>query len=324
MALRLADASDGKKTGELEHVGLFIPLPKGLAKQFPAEGRLIANDSTPAHVTFFYVGKMDPTRADEFLQITREVLAKTGPIQATLGDIGYFDNDDYRVAYSKVTFGKNVNRIRRTLRDRLQAAGIKFSERSPDNYKAHSTLAYLPAGSGDNWDGAQPTGSWKIDTIEVWGLPKLHRIKTAQVGPRKIKDDQSEKVFSMDLSKDRFVHFTTSANALEIMSSGKLLVDPPDKISIVRGVYAVSTVWGRYVPNVQTYVERQRPESGTVAVLFRTNSKPDSAFVEEVTWDRDVVLRGAQIISTEQGKHLIQRAPFGGTVGDFREYVVYR
>ncbi len=182
MAARIAktaDATDGKKTGTGEWVGLFIPLPRGLAKQFPPEGRQVADDNTPAHATFFYVGKMDPARSAEFVQIARDTLKEIGPVKATLGDIGYFDNDDYRVAYSKVSFNKDLARFRRVFRDRLTEAKIKFSERSPDKYKAHCTLAYLPAGSGENWSGPKPTGSWDINTIEIWGLPTAHRLKVA-------------------------------------------------------------------------------------------------------------------------------------------------
>lgn len=131
--------------------------------------------------------------------------------------------------------------------------------------------------------------------------------------------------WEMDLKRDQFVHFTNSKRALEIMASGKLLLNPPDKISIVTGVFAVSTVWGSYTPSVQTYIERQRSGEGdTVAILFRTTTKPGVSFPEEVTWDRDVVLKGAQIIPARQAISMLQRTPLTGQVAGFGHWVTYR
>ncbi len=48
--------------------------------------------------------------------------------------------------------------------------------------------------------------------------------------------------YLMDLSRDRFVHFTTRDRAAEIMESGRLLMRPPYKKFGIDAVAAVSTV----------------------------------------------------------------------------------
>lgn len=131
--------------------------------------------------------------------------------------------------------------------------------------------------------------------------------------------------WEMDLRQDQFVHFTSSKRALDIVASGRLLLNPPDKISIVNGVFAVSVVWGNYVPRVQTYIERQRSDEGeTVAILFRTPTLPKVGYPEEVVWDRDVILKNLRVLPSQQAIGLIQKAPFGGYVAGFGDWVTFR
>ena len=61
-----AAAIDGKKEGNGDEVGLFFPLPKGLAVQFPSLGE---EDKSPPHTTFLYVGSVPKERQSLFLNI---------------------------------------------------------------------------------------------------------------------------------------------------------------------------------------------------------------------------------------------------------------
>lgn len=111
-------------------------------------------------------------------------------------------------------------------------------------------------------------------------------------------------IYKMVLSKDRFVHFTTKERAEQILASGKLLMRPPYEKFGADHVAAVSTVWGSYVPGVQT----THIKGATVAVLFKTRLKPDAAFPEEVTWKKDVPLTHVKIVSTSEGIRMLKNA----------------
>lgn len=119
--------------------------------------------------------------------------------------------------------------------------------------------------------------------------------------------------YLMDLSRDRFVHFTTRDRAAEIMESGRLLMRPPYKKFGIDAVAAVSTVWGMFLPGVQTTHYKR---DDLVAVVFQTNTLPEYGVPEEVIWKRDVVLKGAKIVSFDKAKSMLQ----GGLDGDFQVY----
>lgn len=212
----------------------------------------------------------------------------------------------------------------KTVSDALDALGIP-SDYGRTNVKedfAESFVAFM-----GNPSKLSDTARYRMQrTLSLAGLYGKPVMRLGADSPlRIVEQGRSGTHWEMDLRQDRFVHFTSSKRALEIMASGRLLHNPPDKISIVEGVYAVSVVWGQYTPSVQTYIERQRSGEGeTVAILFRTSTKPKMGFPEEVDWDRDVVLKNAQIIPARQAAAMLQRTPLGGQVGGFGHWVTYR
>lgn len=124
-----------------------------------------------------------------------------------------------------------------------------------------------------------------------------------------VKDKHGNDTYTMDVTKDRFLHFTTPEAAKAIVKSKKLLVRPPgvEHFGPV-GVYAVSLVWGWYVPGVQlTHIKSKH----VVAVLFTTDTKPRPAnYREEVVWYTDVPLKTAKIISKGEAIRLLKKVPF--------------
>jgi 2'-5' RNA ligase len=166
----------GKKTGDGEHVGLFIPLPKDLAKKFPPLGK---NDPSPSHVTFLYVGDCKKKRDQKVLVDTlRDSCRRWWPeAKATLGELDYFDHEDKerRVPHVSVSFDKDLEGFKHRVRQELEEKGIKVEDSWPD-FKPHVTLAYLPGSHGE-WRGRIPKGSWEFDEMEIWGLPKIHKLK---------------------------------------------------------------------------------------------------------------------------------------------------
>jgi len=109
----------------------------------------------------------------------------------------------------------------------------------------------------------------------------------------------------MDISKDRFVHFTTFDRAKQIVTAGKLMMRPPYEKFGGDAVYAVSAVWGGSSLGVQTTHIKGK---NIVAVVFQTSTKPKYGYIEEVVWDRDVVLRNPKVIAKSEGLSLIKGA----------------
>ena len=112
-------------------------------------------------------------------------------------------------------------------------------------------------------------------------------------------------VWEMDVSKDQFVHFTTFERARQIVDAGKLMMNPPYAKFGGDAVYAVSAVWGDSVIGTQTTHIKGK---NIVAIVFQTNTKPKYGFVEEVVWERDVILRNPKIVTKNKGLSLIRGA----------------
>lgn len=153
-------------------VGLFIPVPKHLAEQFPSLGK---EDTSPPHVTLLYVGDVPAGRKGDFEEVvTRALSRESGPVMASLGEPDFFvhPGKDRRVWYSRVRFSKDVAEIRDRLWLALEEAGFEVQDSFPLAYNPHATLAYVDgeAHSHARWEGVVPQGSWSFDGVEVWGL----------------------------------------------------------------------------------------------------------------------------------------------------------
>ena len=171
---READAKDGKTTGYRDGVGLFIRLPEQLAKQFPS---LAPEDNSPPHVTFLFIGKVPEEQDDILLETVNRVFAQGLPtIKAKLGDIDYFvhPDKDRRVAHCPVVFNRGMSELRTRLRSALEDAGIEVADSFPI-YRPHVTLQYVP-GTDGTYKGPAPSGDWEFDEVEIWGLPKEHKV----------------------------------------------------------------------------------------------------------------------------------------------------
>ena len=162
-----------KPTGDGKHVGIFLPLPPGLAQQFPDLG---AEDDSPPHVTLLYVGEVPKAKEELFTGILLSVLSKEpAPIRARLGEVDYFvhPHQNRQVFYSAVHFSRDLSVIRDRLRFALESAGFVVKHSFPLAFFPHVTLGYLEdAGAKRVWDGVTPTGSWDFSDVSVWGLSK--------------------------------------------------------------------------------------------------------------------------------------------------------
>lgn len=164
-----------KQTGNGVSVGLFIPLPDELAKEFPS---LKPEDDSPPHCTLSYIGDVPKKMHDEVLATIDQICASfNGPVKASLGQLDYFKHPDKdrTVAILPVRFDRDIAGLRYRIYVAMRDLGLNPPEYSPLVYNAHVTLAYLP-GLDAQYKGVIPQGSWLFDSVEVWGMPKLQTI----------------------------------------------------------------------------------------------------------------------------------------------------
>lgn len=162
-----------RPTGDGTRVGLFFPLPPGLASQFSSLGEA---DDSPPHVTLLYVGEVTREREELFVSVVSSVLARqASPLVAWLGEPDCFVQpaNDLRVWHSRVYFSKDVAEVRDRTWLALEDAGFQVQHAFPLAFEPHVTLAYRPgAHSKEPWRGPVPRGSWEIGSVAVWGISR--------------------------------------------------------------------------------------------------------------------------------------------------------
>jgi hypothetical protein len=118
-----------------------------------------------------------------------------------------------------------------------------------------------------------------------------------------------------DVTKDEFIHFTLASRAQQILDAGKILMRPPYQKFGSDVVAAVSLHWGKFVPGVQTTHIKVTPEDPLVAIRFKTSTMPTYGYVEEVVWNRDVILKSAKVIPYDIGVALLRGSSV--SLGDY-------
>lgn len=159
-------------TGDGSSVGLFFPLPKFLADQFPS---LAPVDLSPPHVTLLYVGNVSLHQEVDFaLACRRAFAAWPSKIIATIGDQGVFEegHDGKPVFYRQIQLSQDLTDLRLLLSEHLQDAGIHPADQHLYHYRPHVTTAY-----GVRKYGPAQTGSWTISDAQVWGQPNVRNFK---------------------------------------------------------------------------------------------------------------------------------------------------
>lgn len=179
----MADKQPGEK------VGLFIPLPEELAKQYPSEGKAGEDDSDP-HLTILYIGEVPPEKFDDLIKIVEEELSDINPFELILGPVNVFVNhEDQEIFHSTI---QNVNNtklkdIHDSVRKRLLDEGFDVKHASRD-FKAHITLEYVNPGDKPKFADVEPEGSWLVDQIEIWGLGEPYIVDLQDNKKAKRKD----------------------------------------------------------------------------------------------------------------------------------------
>jgi hypothetical protein len=132
------------------------------------------------------------------------------------------------------------------------------------------------------------------------GMAKLQKLNPAT---------RWDPAYYLDVRADTFVHFTTRSRAEAVVASGKLMMNPPYSKFGGDAVYAISTTFGEVVKGTQTSHTPVTKDDPLVAVVFKTSTIPDYAFVEEVVWHEDVRLHGAKIVPATKGFQMVKSSP---------------
>jgi len=174
---RIAEQRETKDGGIT--AGVFIPLPKSLAKQFPNKDEF--DDSDP-HVTMLYVGDVTPEQQARLTYEVAKIAAYIKPFQMDMGSYGEFQNPEGQtIAHMAPTASHphGLSALHVALWRAADAAGVPVSHRYGDYvaglpdaaaFKSHATLAYMPA--GETYKGPKPAGAWTCTELEVWGHQK--------------------------------------------------------------------------------------------------------------------------------------------------------
>ncbi len=138
---------------------IVFPVPAELASQFPDDPEV-----GPAHVTAVYI--KHSTEAELALAVSAIQAAIPELLWTTvaLGPLSYFENDQ-RVAHCAIEADPKCVAVRNRLAEDLAAVGLDVS-RAGEEWVPHATLGYLEPGA--EWAGAVPSGSWTVDSVEIW------------------------------------------------------------------------------------------------------------------------------------------------------------
>ncbi len=166
---------DGKITA-----GIFLPLPKKLAQQFPDKSH--EDDSVP-HITVLYVGNITLDQQRKLVYAVRKMAAYIRPFEIKLDKYDEFHNADGQLVPHMVptaTHPHGLSALHVALWRAVEDAGIPvghnygdYTSGKPDAaaFKSHATLDYLPP-EATKYDGPKPTGEWTVSELEVWGHDK--------------------------------------------------------------------------------------------------------------------------------------------------------
>jgi phage-related protein (TIGR01555 family) len=159
---QLPECDQSAKSDSTNHALIVvIRAPRKIAQWVPFK----AEDESPPHVTVLHCKNVGPRQANALTAELQTLAREVAPFTITTGDVGYFDHDDQRVAWTGIS-GAGLHALHETIFNIAAALGLEISVHD-GGYTPHLTLAYLPPGEG--YDGASPpVGSpWAVDAVEV-------------------------------------------------------------------------------------------------------------------------------------------------------------
>lgn len=148
-----------------EHVGLFIPLPERLARQYPPEGKE-GEDSSPPHLTLVYIGDVPDDRIDELRSVLARIVQAIPPLELKLLPPTTFENKDGQTIVHSPVSGPLLKKAHDAIDTALKRRG--FDVQGYDEFKPHVTIEYVDEGEQPRFDYVRPTGQWIAESVGFW------------------------------------------------------------------------------------------------------------------------------------------------------------
>lgn len=158
---KLSSRDKGSKSG------VFIRVPKRLAKDFPSLGD---HDNSEPHITALFVGFVPEKQEILFNEVVKRVAIEHEPFEVVFDDkVSYFTpskhSDGCRVAKLSIISDELI-KLHKSLKKALKDAQIKIDDHFP-SYKPHITLEYVEPPKKE-YESNVPTGSFLVKEIEIW------------------------------------------------------------------------------------------------------------------------------------------------------------
>jgi len=152
-----------KKLKRVDSAGIFLPLPKHIAKFFPKK----KEDSSPPHVTILYLGGVLKSDKDAYKKVLEVALEKTSKLgKVFLDDLAFFKNQDNQwIAHNPIRC-EGLGDLRKRIWKACEILGLEIQDSFP-KFKPHATLAYLDQ---KKYDKEVFVGSFNPTHFEIWGF----------------------------------------------------------------------------------------------------------------------------------------------------------
>lgn len=150
-----------KLAAKTPHCGIFIRVPAKLARSFKKK----EEDKSPPHVTLCYIGELTKGQFQTAMDVARGVASNVAPFTIHLTDYGEFENPEGKTIAHMIPRATELEPLHRRLTKAFRDAGLELKHH-PGPLKPHVTLAYVDKGL--TYDGARPSGRWRVTEIEAW------------------------------------------------------------------------------------------------------------------------------------------------------------
>jgi 2'-5' RNA ligase len=157
-----------------QDVGIFIVLPEKIAKQFPEEGKS-EEDTSPSHVTFFYLGELKKEEEKKYLEIIKRIANFLEPFDIELGDVNTFVNEEKQTIIHSPVEGKGLMAAHSLFKKIFSKLGLKYADKYPE-YKPHVTIEYVNEGEKPRFGDVRPEGKWTVDHLWIWGTQEPYMV----------------------------------------------------------------------------------------------------------------------------------------------------
>lgn len=148
-----------------EHVGLFLPLPERLARQYPPEGKA-GEDTSPPHLTLVYIGDVDDGKVEELREVLSRIVQAVPPMDLRLLPPTTFQNEEGQTILHSPVAGPQLEQAHNALKGALQRRG--FDVKHYDEFKPHVTIEYIDPGERSKFRYLAPQGRWRADSVGFW------------------------------------------------------------------------------------------------------------------------------------------------------------